>query len=634
MAGGSSAMKTLSVFYSKKDGFSLSARKIATLALAIVSMASFLIPAAFADKVLDAKIAETISVYIPDEGTSMLLVTGMPAQVLAIDGDNAVISLKLQNGFYVQAQVPTKYLKISPPKQNSSPAFGLAGPNPVIASPIEPPVLPKTDASLVAATEEFYKLEEVTFHQSAVQGEPQGTKAVPQLDDNNQPVLDEKKEPVMKQVPIPFLAVHVSVKAQVSADTVLAKAYFYDENRQLIASDSSPSMTDWSVFIPQDKPQFIRFDIPDKVSLQSNWSAVVVFGDAKGVVAQCFPVIGQESYYDFPEKNILGDKSGPPIERKVAMDPLTEHVVKTENPDQPQITLFMRPPLGMTDASEAKGVMCLSVLAWDVDGVKRQLQKGSEEENADVTNMLKFADEHKLIIICWGSHGLWDPQKNWDDLDPNTARATDKAFDQVAKAWADGVQYFVKEYGIPSNGYLLWGQSGAAQYACRLALRKPDYFLAMHMHVPSSFDKPTPEGRKVLWCLTTGERESGYQRSLRFYAQCRALGYPMIYKAIVGLGHATSPIADDIGLKFFDYALSMRDQRLAYDASLNDPLKQSEMAQADNGQVQVWLESFRKPAYVGDAVNQGVFPYAQQDNVPPGFWVPLPTKEIAEAWNH
>ena len=228
---------------------------------------------------------------------------------------------------------------------------------------------------------------------------------------------------------------------------------------------------------------------------------------------------------------------------------------------------------------------------------------------------------------------MWDPHKSWDDLSPDTALATDQAFDQVAHAWEQGVKYFVDQYGIPSSGYLLWGMSGSAQYACRLALRKPDYFLAVHVHIPSSFDKPTPEGRKVLWCLTTGELESGHKRSLRFYAQCRALGYPMIYKAIMRLGHAGSPIADDIGLKFFDYALSVSDKRVAYDASLNNPLTQFQLAQTDDNQIKPWLDSFCRPAYVGDSVNQRMFPYEQQDMVPVGFRVPLPTKAIADAWN-
>jgi hypothetical protein len=485
-----------------------------------------------------------------------------------------------------------------------------------------------------ARADDFFEVEGVTFHQTANTGDPQATKQVPQLDADNKPVLDKNGRPIIQTIPIPFIATQISVQEQTKTSSTVLKAYFYDETLKLIATDSAPFVapkSQQSVFIPKDEKQTILFAVPDSVLSQDNWSAVVVFGDAKGVDAQAYSSGNQVADFDFPEKNILEDKNGPPIERKVAMDPLIEHVVLTGNPKQPKITLFMRPPLGVTDASQAKGVLCMSLLAGSLDGVKRQLQ--GLEAGDDLKGILKFAEDRKLIIICWGSVGMWDPHKSWDDLDPDTAWATDQAFDQVAHAWEQGVKYFVDQYGIPSNGYLLWGISGSAQYACRLALRKPDYFLAVHVHIPSSFDKPTPEGRKVLWCLTTGELESGYRRSLRFYAQCRALGYPMIYKAIMHLGHAGSPIADDIGFKFFDYALSIRDQRLAYDASLNDPLKQFQMAQTDNGQVQVWLESFRKPAYVGDSVNQGIFPYDQQDKVPPGFWVPLPTKAIADAWN-
>jgi hypothetical protein len=101
----------------------------------------------------------------------------------------------------------------------------------------------------------------------------------------------------------------------------------------------------------------------------------------------------------------------------------------------------------------------------------------------------------------------------------------------------------------------------------------------------------------------------------------------------VGLGHSGSPISDEIGLKFFDYALSVRDQRVAYDASLNNPLTQFQMAQTSSELVQPWIESFRRPAFMGDVVNQEVFSYDQKDMVPVGFRTPLPTKEIADAWN-
>ena len=438
---------------------------------------------------------------------------------------------------------------------------------------------------------------------------------------------------------VPCIQLRVRVKEQIRASSIIAHAYFYDSTKALIATSNSPAVVDWGdgsydmpVIFAKDKEQPLFFAVPDKVLQQQDWSVVVVFGDSKGVDAQLFggndgPLLAD---YDYPEKSILEDKNGPDIERKIAMDPLIEHVVETYNPEQPQITIFLRPPLGMTDASEAKGVLCLSLLAGSLDEVRRQLQ--GFEPGKDVGGILKFAEDHKLIIICWGSHGLWNAHKSWDDLSPDVTWKTDKAFDQVADAWEKGVQYYAKQYGIPANGYLLWGISGSAQYACRLALRKPEYFLAIHAHIPSSFDKPTPEANRILWCLTTGELEPGYQRSLRFYAQCRALGYPMIYKAIVGLGHAGSPIADNLGERFFEYALSVRDQRLAYDKILNDPLYMP--SNQTDGPIQPWLQSFCKPAFIGDSVNQEVVPFSDENQVPIGYRVALPTKEIAEAWNH
>jgi hypothetical protein len=479
--------------------------------------------------------------------------------------------------------------------------------------------------------DDFFDITHISYHPAQPDIVPLVFKQVEQLDKNNQKINVSVYEP--------FLEVHVTVKDQIKASGLIGKAYFYDATKKLIATATKPEVVDrgnaqiydWPVIFPKDKDQAIYFVVPDQVLQQTSWSAVVVFGDAKGVAAEVYPRAEDLPDYDYAEKSTLEDRNGLPIDRKPAPDPVIEHVVQTGNPNQPQITLFLRPPLGMTDASQAKGVLCMSMLAGDVEGVKRQLQ--GFEVGQDVGDILKFAQDHKLVIIAWGAHNLWDPQKNWDDLTPDEAFQADKAFDQVANAWDTGVQYFIKEDGIPKNGYLMIGFSASAQYACRLALRKPDYFLAVHVHVPSSFDKPTPEGRKILWCLTTGELESGHARSLRFYAQCRELGYPMIYKAAVGIGHEYSSVAGNLGLKFFEYALSVRDQRAAYDDSLTNPLAQLQAQQTDSAAGQPWIESFRKPAFVGDVVNQEIFPFNQVSMIPEKFRTPLPTKEIADAWN-
>ena len=208
----------------------------------------------------------------------------------------------------------------------------------------------------------------------------------------------------------------------------------------------------------------------------------------------------------------------------------------------------------------------------------------------------------------------------------------DETFDDVAKAWAKGVEELSRKYGMPDKGFLLWGISGSAQYAARLALRQPQFFLAIHVHVPSSFDQPTPEARRVLWCLTTGENEVGYERSLRFLSACRELGYPIIYKAIPGLGHAGHPLAEKLGLDFFEYALSLREEKAKFEAGISKTFSNIRKG-GDEQPNRPWPKSFRTPAFVGDIVNQEIFRFDKANMVPANFRIMLPTRELADTWN-
>jgi len=249
-----------------------------------------------------------------------------------------------------------------------------------------------------------------------------------------------------------------------------------------------------------------------------------------------------------------------------------------------------------------------------------------------VGGILRFAGKRKLVIVCWGSRSLWDPRKNWDELDRDTAKQLDATFNDVADAWARGTENLSRRYGMPNRDFLLWGVSGAAQYAQRLALRKPHYFLALHAHIPSSFDKPTSDAAQILWCLTTGENESGYERSLRFLTECRAMGYPILYKAIPGLGHEGHPVADRLGIAFFDYALSLREEKRGYEESISEGKRLGRSPQ-DNRSTLPWPATFKEPEFIGDVVNQQVVRAEEAaENVPEGFRVSIPTKKLADIW--
>ena len=118
----------------------------------------------------------------------------------------------------------------------------------------------------------------------------------------------------------------------------------------------------------------------------------------------------------------------------------------------------------------------------------------------------------------------------------------------------------------------------------------------------------------------------GYQNSISFYKQCRQLGYPIIYKGIVGLGHADNPYADQLGIECLKYALTVKDQRDALDERLNH------IGETESG-MNPWISSFRNPPFMGDIVNQGMVSADQKDLIPRGFQVALPTKQIADLWN-
>jgi len=437
------------------------------------------------------------------------------------------------------------------------------------------------------------------------------------------------------QVFLPFFEVKVQTEERTKADTLYAKAYYYDKTRKLIEMTDKPYPVErgsrarypMPVFFPKAKTELIYFAVPQKVLEMREWQAVLVFGDKQAAAAEVYPR-GMVGSFDFPERPQVEKPER--MERQAALDPVIEHVVKTGNEKQPQITLFMRPPVGMTDITEADGVLAMCLLAGSVGEIKRRLQELKSKD--DVGGVLRFAEKHKLVILCWGSRSLWNPLASWDEQSKQLNKEMDETFDDVAKAWAKGVDELSRKYGMPDKGFLLWGMSGSAQYAARLALRQPQYFLAIHVHIPSSFDQPTPEANQVLWCLTTGEIERGYERSLRFYSACRKLGYPIVYKAIVGLGHQGHPIAEKLGLDFYEYALSLREEKSKVESERGNRLAKSGKTGGASSN-QPWPESFRNPAFVGDIVNQEIFRFERAAMVPMNFVTPLPTRELAETWD-
>ena len=287
-------------------------------------------------------------------------------------------------------------------------------------------------------------------------------------------------------------------------------------------------------------------------------------------------------------------------------DGIVSYTVKTKLKSYEQLTLFlMMPPNGRPD-----GVLCLSLLAKDSDEVRAQLGGISTRQRRAPDRALDFARKRNLAVVAWGAHRLWDPSRNWDEMSGPEAKRIDANFDLVANAWDAGITHFVKKYGIPASGYLMRGSSGAAQYAQRLALRRPDRFLAVHIHIASSFDVPVKEGASLLWCVTTGENELGYARSRRFFKAARDLFYPIVYKAYPGLGHEGNAQVTALGYACFEFALA--EQARAMRLNGGKPAKPD------------WADIFSSAPSVADVFNQAVYSKFDYLCVPVEFRMLLP----------
>ena len=442
---------------------------------------------------------------------------------------------------------------------------------------------------------------------------------------SDSPVYNEISIPGQKKTEkcfLPYIQVDAKTREQTAGIDLFAKIYFYNTRKQLIHSSNAHPVeqgknlrSPFPTFFPKGKNQSIFFSVPEAIQQLDSWRAIIVFGDRNEVAVSSYPVQPAVNYreYSFPEYNIY--QNPVKVSRLKAQNPLIEYVAQTRVDSNPQITFFLRKPIGIDSFSEAKGVLAICVLSSGVDQIKKLLQEA--EKRHDLSEILQFAEDNKLIILCWGSQSFWNSKKNWDDLTKEEYNEIDRRASQLADAWEKAVKHIARKYDFTVEDLIFCGFSGAAQYAMRLVMKKPDYFLAVHIHIPSSFDEPVPEANKVLWCLTTGECEIGYKRSIRFLQQAQTLHYPIVYKAIPGLGHASHSSTTELGIEFFRYALSVKNERRNASGEIKKPF---------------WPRSLRNPYRVGDVYRHEVY---SPEKIPdePGIRIPLPTEDIAKIWS-
>ena len=288
--------------------------------------------------------------------------------------------------------------------------------------------------------------------------------------------------------------------------------------------------------------------------------------------------------------------------------PLYERVVKTGEESQPEIILLLRVPKGHTpETPVAKGVLAFCTWEMEDTSLRRRLLN-------DADPLVLYAQRNRLAILTWNTATLWKTRKSFNQISRSERRAQDETFDTVARAWERGVKQLCKEQNLPQNEFLLYGISRGAHWSGRLALRAPEKFLAVHIHVANSYDKALGSSAGPLWLVSSGDLDIGRDNSTAFYRLCQARGFPIVFKVANGLGHAGSPEIERLRDAFFDYALEVR-QRAD---------KESPSA--------VMLGDLRRAGLTGDLLTQEVYRGSEANIVPAPQRVPLPDEKFAKAW--
>ena len=601
-----------------------------------------LVSAALADTISDAQINESVSVYIPVEGASKLLDRGTLVQVLTIDGDTALVSLALQNGLSVQTAIPTKYLDIFPPEQDSLAGLRVSFPVRKIA----------------------------TFHivESSVDDDPadiqEGIKTIVKGQDTF----------------LPQIEVVVKTSKDFHSKNLFARAYFFNGSNQKIQAYTQPSAVlhriddgvhsdtvavhgnpyvyIWPTIVPQAQRQTIYFPLPDK--LPHGWKVVIVFGTSKGAVSAVYPE-GDEKNFDYPERKLVeqtaldpdqdiadagpfpgsGDLQEPPImaaglPEDAGPPPLLSqdgHKIisldeRNDAPGLPVMTFYVRYPEGLSPGDKVDGV--LADVIWLTE--KKNLEAWVKRPSSSDVNF-QFADRHNLAVVTWNTANMYNNGDSFTQ-DSNEERDPNNSMEQCFRTWKIGMDQLSRNYNLPDSGFLICGESRGAQWAHRIVLRCPEKFLAIHININSSFEEPTPEASHCLWLLTTGELEHGSTAAKIFFQKAQALNYPILLRIYPGRAHEVFPDEETLGLKFFEYALKLRDQQVKNSATELSATPSGFPVDRPLVLDDSLLGDFHKPFYYGDLLNGDVYPASLVSLLPESQRVGIPTVDIAKIWGY
>ncbi len=325
---------------------------------------------------------------------------------------------------------------------------------------------------------------------------------------------------------------------------------------------------------------------------------------------------------------VNADDAGPPPLLSKDGHQIIAFDVRNDAPGLPVMTFYARFPKGLTPKDHVEGVF--ADVTWLTE--KKNLEQWAERPSSADPNF-QFADQHKLVIVTWTTATMYSIKDSFT-MDESDERDSNNAMEECYRTWKIGMNRLCSDYGLPDSGYLIYGASRGAQWAHRIALRCPEKFLAIHIHVNSSFEEPTPNAAHCLWLVTTGELEHGSTAARTFFHSAQALNYPILLRIYPGRGHEVFPEEISLGLKFFDYALKLRDQQLkilaAKDSNGYAMNKDDQPFTLDDS----LFSDFRQPLYYGDMLNGDVYPAKAVSNLPGSQRVGIPDVDIAKTWGY
>lgn len=282
--------------------------------------------------------------------------------------------------------------------------------------------------------------------------------------------------------------------------------------------------------------------------------------------------------------------------------------VETEVEGQPSIEFILTLPNSVKSFSEVENVIAFCSWSHTPEGLKNAIRNRSQF----VVNVLEVAERHKLAILTWAtSEYAWKLNsggKNYHELSDEEQKPYDENFKKVADAWETGMKRLITNHGIPSSGYLLYGVSAGGQWAHRLALRKPEYFSAVHLHICTGYDKPTEAGKSIFWFLSAGDLDPAYEHTKLFYQDTKAMGYSIVFLPEKNVGHEMTQDTVNMSNAWFDFIME------------------------NKGKPQQIKNAIENPPLYGNPKSMIAVPAKNKELIPEKIRLPIPARQLAVAW--